>query len=290
MTTNVRRYKTSFPLAAYDKLRSYHSESCCPCLENWFRTKHTCKLHPFPLAGPLEFVTIDIWGLVPRLASGPQHVVTVTVGYSKLTRADPTQPISWAPLATIFFDKLVLPYVILNFELAGNVPEFVRNFFKTFKHSLVVRNLMNTPSHSLMSGQVERYNCILVDRLRNYVSRHHIYLDANVQPLTNAYNMQTHIATVTYSSNGILPSKLPSAATFHKLIDPTNDMKWHVTLRSIPHLFLQQIDFMRSTGGNRLSATLWRFEHYFDKNVWRERTFKVGHYEFVDCFRLPGVA
>lgn len=74
--------------------------------------------------------------------------------------------------------------------LAENRPQIVRKFFETLRTFLGVKDLTTTAYHPQANGQAERYNKIIVPRLRHHVAEHQRNWDLFVQPLTYAYNTQ----------------------------------------------------------------------------------------------------
>lgn len=120
-----------------------------------------------------------------------------------------------------------------------------------------------------------------VTRFSQYVSECQKDWDTYVQPLTHAYNMQTHTATGTSSFKVILLCQPPFAATFDKLTGLANNMPGHVAPRHKPHKLLKRIAVMKAAIWSRLCTAERRNKRIFDKNEHPEPTFKVGDFILV---------
>ncbi|CAN8061905.1 unnamed protein product [Agarophyton chilense] len=72
--------------------------------------KHRKYLKLFPATGPLEFVAIDLLGQLPKTKNGYQHILVITDGFSKLTRAIPFKETKSTTLAIAFLNNWVYPY------------------------------------------------------------------------------------------------------------------------------------------------------------------------------------
>lgn len=75
------------------------------CAKAGSHYKHKRHLTIFPPSGPLEFITIDILGPLPRMKKGNQYVVVIIDCYSELTRAIHTPKTSDTNVSTIIFDN-----------------------------------------------------------------------------------------------------------------------------------------------------------------------------------------
>lgn len=84
-----------------------------------------------PAGGPLEFMDIDILGLLPMIATGSQYVVIIPDRLSKLTGVILTAKVNSKQVGTILLNNWVMPYGIPLYGLPDNGPEFVSKFFTT---------------------------------------------------------------------------------------------------------------------------------------------------------------
>lgn len=87
-----------------------------------------------------------------------------------------------------------------------------------------MKKLTTRAYHPYTNGQVERYYCTIVARLRHYVSKPQRDWDTYDEPLWYAYNNQTHRATGTSPLNVVFLRQAPSAATLPRLTGTASDM------------------------------------------------------------------
>lgn len=130
-------------------------------------------------------------GPLCKTALGNQHVVILTHGYSKVTRAAATWRMAYTHLATIFLDIWISPYGMPNYDLTDNGPGFISKLFTTLCRFLMVEKLISTTNNLQTNGQLERYSCTLVATLRHYISEREENWHRHVLPLTYPYNLQT---------------------------------------------------------------------------------------------------
>lgn len=149
-------------------VRNYQS-----CVKSGITLMHKRRLQLFPATRPLEIVAVDSIGPPPKMREINQHVTNVTDGYSKLTRAVPTERISTTTMACIFFDAWVIPYGIPSYVHINNGTQFVRKCFGTLCTNLSRNHTTTTAYNSQTSGQVESYNKTILARQCHHVATHH---------------------------------------------------------------------------------------------------------------------
>lgn len=94
--------------------------NCHSSAKTDIKLRHMRHVQLFPATGPLEFVVIDVLGLVPKIIKGNQHVVINRNSYSKLRRAVPTARITMTSVECILFHTCVIPYRIPSYRLTDN--------------------------------------------------------------------------------------------------------------------------------------------------------------------------
>lgn len=98
-------------------------------------------------------------------------------------------------VADVFIDNWIILYGISNYLLSDYGPQFVSKFFGAICGFLGVKQLTTTAYHPQTNGQTELYKKVIVSRLRHYIDENQSDWDKYVQPLTYAYNTQTHRST-----------------------------------------------------------------------------------------------
>jgi RNase H-like domain found in reverse transcriptase/Integrase zinc binding domain/Integrase core domain len=124
----------------------------------------------FPPSGPLEFISIDILGPLPKTKSGHQYLVIIPDRFSKLTRALPVQNVTAETVAIAFFNECRSMYGIPLVLLSDNGPQFASRFFQAVCATVGVEQLFTSTYHPQTNGQVERFNRTVLEKLKHYVT------------------------------------------------------------------------------------------------------------------------
>lgn len=95
------------------------------------------KLSLFPPNEPLDFVSINIHGLLPKTRGWNQFVIVITVRFTKLSKVVPISKTTAAIVAKVNFDDRLSNYGNLGRALTVNGPNFPSNFFNKGTRSLV---------------------------------------------------------------------------------------------------------------------------------------------------------
>lgn len=107
---------------------------------------------------PLEFITTDILGLLPKMNSGMQYIVVMTEWFSELAKAIPTTKTTKTEVV-----KIVLEHWVNNFGtptelLTDNGPQIISNVFTAICTQLGI-NTITTFEYDLLShGLVESFH------------------------------------------------------------------------------------------------------------------------------------
>jgi Integrase zinc binding domain len=84
---------------------------CTVCAKNRVKErKRTSLLKLFPASGPLEFVSMDILGPLPKTEHGNRFLLVISDRFSKLTRTVPMRTITALGVAKAFCDAWVFSY------------------------------------------------------------------------------------------------------------------------------------------------------------------------------------
>ena len=119
---------------------------------------------------PLERISIDIMGPLPRSSKGNQYVLVVVDHFTKWTEAFPmpNQEASTVAkkLVSEFISKFGVPYEILTDQ--GS--QFQSNLFTELARMLGIDKTRTTAYHPMANGLVERFNRTLEMMLSMYIS------------------------------------------------------------------------------------------------------------------------
>eukprot|EP00171_Calliarthron_tuberculosum_P022257 IDg22257t1 len=156
---------------------------------------HKSKLKIFPARQPLEFVAIDLLGLLHRTKSGHRFILVMTDRFSKLVKVTALRNITALTVAKAFLENWVFCYGAPSRLLSDNGTQFTAKLFQYMCSKLGVSNLFTTTYHPQANGQTERFNRTLLAGLRAFVAEHSDTWNECIGPLAYAYNTQVHRTT-----------------------------------------------------------------------------------------------
>jgi hypothetical protein len=85
--------------------------SCTTCAKNRIEErKRISFLKLFPASGPLEYLSMDILGPLPKTSHGNRFLLVITNRFSKLTRTIPLRTITAQSVAEAFCTHWVFAY------------------------------------------------------------------------------------------------------------------------------------------------------------------------------------
>lgn len=111
-------------------------------------------------------------GPLPRTEGGSKYIFVIPDRHSKLTKSIPTVRMTATSIVSIFMELSVSNFRIPSTVLTDNGPQFSSKFFAALCKKLEDKTLVTTNYHLQDNGQVERFNAIIISRLRNYVAEH----------------------------------------------------------------------------------------------------------------------
>lgn len=132
---------------------------------------------------PLERISIDILGPVPRTHRGNKYILVVTDYFKRYAEAYSLPNIE----AAIVADKLLEEF-ICRFGL----PLFTAELFTEMCKKLHIDKTRNSPFHPQSSGLVERLNRTIEDMLSKFVSKHQKDWDHYLPYIMMAYRSSVH--------------------------------------------------------------------------------------------------
>lgn len=116
----------------------------------------TTQIAPISMERPLEDITVDIIGALPKTNKDNKHVVIITDRYSKLTCAIPMRKITAGIVAAAFIDNWVLAYHISDSILTDNGSQFVAKLFEVICHLMGIKPRTTNSYLPQTSVQAER--------------------------------------------------------------------------------------------------------------------------------------
>ena len=156
-------------------------------------------------------------------------------------------------------------------------------FFGAVCTLLGVRHYLTTAYHPQSNGQTERFNRMLVQRLRNYVEEHQRDWDDYVQPLTFAYNTQVHRSTETTPFDLVLtrpPSGLMLSGTVPQDAGTHREDPW--TPVQYKRATLRKVRDALDRAQTKLIASQKRYKDDFNKKVRFRPVVGAGDFVYVD--------
>ena len=260
---------------------AYMTARTCPdCAKARIKLrKKASKMKLFPAKAPLEYVSIDILGELPRTQRGNRYLLVITDRFSKLTRTVPLKRITAAVVAEAFTKHWAFVYGPPVYLLSDNGSQFLSKFFLAVCRLLRVSNVFTTAYHPQTNGQVERFNRTISSALRHYLADNQRDWDLFTDALTFGYNSTVNRMT------GLKPFELvltrsPLALSLQNR--PTLDSHTG-TLTQYKTQYLRWLKALMSTASDTLKKGQDRYKRDYDAKV-REPTpeYKVGDKVLVE--------
>jgi hypothetical protein len=103
---------------------------CATCAKNIIKERaRTSFLKLFPASEPLEYVSMDILGPLPKTQHGNRFLLVIKYHFSKLTRTVPLRTISALEVAKAFCEPWIFIYGPPRYLLTDNGAQFSAKFF-----------------------------------------------------------------------------------------------------------------------------------------------------------------
>ena len=259
MYQTLRRtfYWPSMAMDTYNTVRN-----CVACAkERISLRKHASFLKLFPATAPLEFVSIDILGPLPRTTTGFRYLLVISDRYSKLTRTVPLRDIKSVTIARAFCEHWVFQYGPPTYVLSDNGGQFTSKFFQSICSILGARNLFTAAYHPQTNGQVERFNRTILSGLRHFCSDHGRDWDKFVHAVTFGYNSTVHRVT------GSTPFELVLAKSPSPLNLSASETIPHGTTRLEKDRFRERLKALMASATKQMSTAQARYKRNFDRRV-----------------------
>jgi len=190
LTLRQSFYWPSMALDAHNTVRS-----CVSCAKNRINLKkHKSFLKLFPASRPLQYVSIDILGPMPRTSRGFRYILVITDRYSKLVQTVPLTKITALSVAQAFCERWVFQYGPPEYLLSDRGTQFVSKFMQKVCKILGIRQAFTAAYHPQTNGQAERFNRTLLAALRTFCGEHPKQWGQFLQAIVYGYNSTYHRA------------------------------------------------------------------------------------------------
>jgi Integrase core domain/Integrase zinc binding domain/Chromo (CHRromatin Organisation MOdifier) domain len=237
-------------------------KQCAVCAKNRIKErKRTSFLKLFPAAEPLEYVSLDILGPLPKTEHGNRFLLVITDRFSKLTRTVPLRVISALAVAKAFCEHWVFVYGPPRYALTDNGAQFAAKFFLAVCRELGIAKVFTTAYHPQTNGQVERYNRTIVNALRGYVCERQNDWDEFTSAITFSYNCKVH------SSLGLAPFELVLSRPPPPLSVESSETVSESTPENARLHFLHRLKELQPLAQRRLAEAQTRYKAAFDRSV-----------------------
>jgi hypothetical protein len=135
-------------------------KNCAICAENRIHErKRTSLLKLFPASEPLELVSLDILGTLPKTEHGNRFLLVITHRFSKLTRTVPLRTISILVVAKAFCEHWVFVYGRPRYALIETVRNSLRNSFWPYAAGIDIQESKLPPDEHVHRPELAR--CLL---------------------------------------------------------------------------------------------------------------------------------
>ena len=257
------------PLVSAEILLAKH---VCRCVGNGSPMRRMCPkqdqgpqrtsyLKLFPASTPLEYVSIDILGPLPKTAHGNRFLLVMTDRFSKLTRTVPLRTTTALVTAKAFCEHWVFCYGPPRYVLSDNGPQFAAKFFQAVCRELGIEKVFSSAYHPQTNGQVERFNRTILNSLRGYLAERQGDWDEYTAALTFGYNCRIH------TSLGLAPFELVLSRPPPPLSVETPESGNEDTPETVKMCLLQQLRNLLPVARERLAEAQGRYKRNYDRHV-----------------------
>lgn len=168
----------------YDLLsRSYFWPGMLAYVEKWVKNCHTCRrsnpsrdayqgvLKPLPIPKcAWRDVSMDFITHLP-LSQGYNAILVIVDRLTKMRHLIPCKATcDSAETARLYLHYVWKLHGLPTTIISDRGPQFVSEFWKHLNHRLQIKSLLSTAAHPQTDGQTERFNAVLEQYLRSYVS------------------------------------------------------------------------------------------------------------------------
>ena len=175
---------------------------------NWCRRWDTCaqtkrqkaKSAQVPVAGPMEWVAVDIMGPVPQTDNGNLYILVLGDYFSKWTEAFPLKDHTAQTVADVLVEQFVSRFGVSLHSDQGHESE--SDLISEMCKLLQVRKTRTVPYNPKSDGMIERANRTVIQMLTTLVNEARNDWDDHLPYVMMAYRASVH------ESTGLTPNKL----------------------------------------------------------------------------------
>lgn len=141
---------------------------------------------------PLERISIDILGPVPRTHRGNKYILVVTDYFTRYAEAYSLPNIEAVTVADKLLEEFICRFGLPLQIHTDQGTQFTAELFTEMCKKLHIDKTRNSPFHPQSSGLVERLNRTIEDMLSKFVSKHQKDWDHYLPYIMMAYRSSVH--------------------------------------------------------------------------------------------------
>jgi Integrase zinc binding domain/Integrase core domain len=184
--------------------------TCDICQRYGPKERHN-ELHPFRPIHPFEFVFMDFVISLPITPRKNRHLITMTEGFTKWIEAKPTREATSKIAAKFLMEDVICRYGVPTVVVTDNGSHF-RGEFHELCRKMNIWHRFATAYHPQTSGQDERTNGLLLNRLRKWRENEYNKWDEDITASLFACNTRK-IDTIAFSAIESLMGFSPKTAS-----------------------------------------------------------------------------
>lgn len=267
----------------YNKVARYMSWT-----RNLVISKKQRKIQLFPPEGPLNLVTIDIPGPLPKTEDWNKYIVVIVKRYYGLTKAIPIARMTVTKIAIIFMEYWVAGFGIRSTELTDNGFWATSKFYAVLCEELCVKIVASTEYHPQANEQLDYFNTTMVSRLRHSVTEPKKDWDPFLFLLTCVYSAHVHRTRSLFPFSLAISRKLPGPTAIARLMPPNvSEFDSPLAYRQCFIHGAAPLNKMAETNSKKAQAL---DKDDYDKHAWLGLCFATAHYVFVERLLLVSSA
>ena len=193
ITRTLARVRHRFYWAGYHSSIERWCKRCSECQK---RNQHTpCtrgQMKTYIVGEPLERISIDILGPVPRTHRGNKYILVVTDYFTRYAEAYSLPNIEAVTVADKLLEEFICRFGVSLQIHTDQGTQFTAELFTEMCKKLHIDKTRNSPFRPQSSGLVERLNRTIEDMLSKFVSKHQKDWDHYLPYIMMAYRSSVH--------------------------------------------------------------------------------------------------